>query len=55
MSTEEKLALAQKIESGIILARKRMLERKAKLGENVVIADSDGMPISVPAIELLVK
>lgn len=30
-----------------------MLERKAKLNEPVVIADSDGMPIDVSAEEAL--
>lgn len=53
MSEQEMNVEAAKVREGIILARKRMLERKAKLGENVVIADENGMPISVPASELL--
>lgn len=53
MSSEEKIMLFENLEQGIILARKKMLERKAKLGEYVVIADADGMPVSVPASELL--
>lgn len=53
MSENEEKVMFAKIREGIILAQRRMLERKAKLGENVVIADENGMPISVPASELL--
>ena len=33
--------------------KKKMIERKAKLGESVVIADADGNPIEISAEEAL--
>lgn len=53
MSEQEEIKLYQRIRESIAGAQKKMLERKAKLNEPVVIADSDGMPIDVSAEEAL--
>ncbi len=53
MSDQDKIILSDKITEGIRKAQKAMLERKAKLGESVVIADSNGQPITLPAEEVL--
>lgn len=53
MSEQEEIKLFDRIKEGIISAQKKMLERKAKLGEPVVIADSDGQPLVVTAEEAL--
>lgn len=53
MSEQEEIKLFDRIKEGIISAQKKMLERKAKLGEPVVIADSDGQPLVVSAEEAL--
>lgn len=53
MSEQEKIILADKITDGIVRAQKRMLERKAKLGEPVVVADANGQPILISAEEAL--
>ncbi|MDE6715777.1 MAG: hypothetical protein K2J74_04755 [Muribaculaceae bacterium] len=53
MSEEEKIKLSDKITEGIHKAQIALFERKSKLGESVIIADSDGKPISIPAEEIL--
>lgn len=53
MSEQEEIKLFSKIEDGIRLAHRRMLERKAKLGESVVYADANGMPYTITAVEAL--
>ena len=53
MSEEEKLILSKRMRECIVAAQMRLYERKAKLGENVVIADSNGNPLTLPASELL--
>lgn len=42
-----------KIYKSIRLAQRQMLERKAKLGEDVVYADENGMPYILSAAEAL--
>ena len=42
-----------RIGDGIREAQRRLYERKAKLGEKVVVADSDGAPYEIPAQEAL--
>lgn len=53
MSEQEEIRLFERIGEGIREAQRRLYERKAKLGENVVVADSDGIPYEIPAEEAL--
>lgn len=53
MSEEEKIIFSDKITEGIRRAQRELYQRKARLGETVVIADSEGQPITVPAEEAL--
>ena len=53
MSEEEKIDLADRIFEGIKESQRRLFERKAKLGETVVVADAEGMPIIISAEEAL--
>lgn len=55
MSEYEEMMLFEKISEGIKEAQRRLFKRKAKLGENVIIADAEGCPIEVPASDLLHK
>lgn len=49
MSESEEIKLYERINDGIVLAQKRLYERKMKLGQPVVIADSAGRPQLVEA------
>lgn len=53
MSEQEEIKLFERIRENIQQAQKRLFERKAKLGESVVISDDNGQPIIVPAEDLL--
>lgn len=53
MSEQEEIKLFERIRENIQQTQKRLFERKAKLGENVVISDDNGQPIIVPAEDLL--
>lgn len=53
MSEQEEIKLFQNIRKGILEAQRRLFERKAKLGENVVVADADGQPVTITAQEAL--
>lgn len=53
MSEQEEIKLFERIRAGIAAAQHKMLLRKAKLGETVIIADSKGMPVEIPATEAL--
>lgn len=53
MSEQEITNLYTKLSEAMKRSTKTMLERKAKLGETVVIADSEGKPIEVSAEEAL--
>lgn len=53
MSEQDKIILSDKITEGIHKAQKALFERKAKLGENVIVADINGQPISITAKEAL--
>lgn len=53
MSEQEKLNLYARLSETMKRTTQALLERKAKLGETVVIADSDGMPLEVTANEAL--
>lgn len=53
MSEQEKIELFKRIGDGIREAQRRLYERKMKLGEPVVVADSNGMPLIISAEEAL--
>lgn len=53
MSEQEEIKLFERIRENIQQTQKRLFERKAKLGESVVISDDNGQPIIVPAEDLL--
>lgn len=53
MSEKERIIFGNKIISNILKAQRELYQRKAKLGETVVIADAEGRPITVPAEEVL--
>ncbi|MDE6033066.1 MAG: hypothetical protein K2M09_03565 [Muribaculaceae bacterium] len=53
MSEEEEIRLFERIGEGIREAQRRLYEHEAKLGRNVVVADSDGKPYEIPAEEAL--
>ena len=53
MSEQEEITLFENIRKGVHEAQRRLVERKAKLGENVVVADLDGMPMIISAEEAL--
>lgn len=53
MSEQEEIKLFERIRENIQQAQKKLFERKAKLGETVVIADENGKPVTVKAEDLL--
>ena len=53
MSEQETREFFEKIRTGIREAQRKMFERKMKLGEEVVIADENGMPLVISAEEAL--
>ena len=44
MSEQEGIELYERIRENIRQAQRKLFERKAKLGENIVIADENGRP-----------
>lgn len=55
MSEKEKIDLRTKINQGLKQSYESLLQRKAALGLDMVIADADGKPVIVSAKELLQK
>lgn len=53
MSEKERIDLFNRIGKGILQAQRKLFERSAKLGENVVFADKNGKPIHVSGEEAL--
>lgn len=53
MSEQEEIKLFERIRESISEAQRKMIERKAKLGETVIIADANGMPLEIAASEAL--
>ncbi len=53
MSKQDEIIRLDKITEGIRKAQRLLFERKAKLGETVIVADEDGMPITISAEEAL--
>ncbi len=55
MSEKEKLRLIEKLNQGLEKSYEALLARKAVLGEEMVTADTDGQPVTIPASEFLKK
>lgn len=53
MSEQEEIKLFERIRDNIQQAQRKLFERKAKLGENVVVTDENGQPIIVKAEDFL--
>ena len=53
MSEQESIELYARLRECIRKTQRRMVERKAKLGESIVIADENGMPLVISAQEAL--
>jgi hypothetical protein len=53
MSDQDKINLSDRITEGIRKAQRELFERKAKLGESIVIADANGQPVIVKAEDYL--
>lgn len=53
MSEQEEINLYRRIRESISNAQMKMLNKKMKLGETVVIADNNGMPIEISAEEAI--
>ena len=49
MSEQEEIKLFERIRENIQQTQRKLFERKAKLGESIVIADENGKPIIVKA------
>lgn len=52
MSEEDKDPL-DKLTGALQEAQRKLYERKAKLGETIIIADDDGMPVEISGEEAL--
>lgn len=53
MSEQEEIKLFERIRENIQQAQRKLFERKAKLGESVVVTDENGKPIIIKAEEFL--
>lgn len=53
MSEQEKIELFVRIRENIRQAQRKLFERKAKLGEDIVIADENGQPLVIKAEDYL--
>ncbi|MCM1037190.1 MAG: histidine kinase [Bacteroides sp.] len=53
MSEQERIELWEKLQEGFRRATIKMLTRKIKLGESVVVADENGQPLIISAEEAL--
>lgn len=53
MSEQEEIKLFERIRENIQQTQRKLFERKAKLGESIVIADENGQPILIKAEEYL--
>lgn len=53
MSEQEEIKLFERIRENIQQAQRKLFERKAKLGESLVVADENGQPITVKAEDYL--
>ncbi len=53
MSEQEEIKLFERIRDNIQQTQIKLFQRKAKLGENVVVTDENGQPIIVKAEDFL--
>lgn len=53
MSEQEGIELYERIRENIRQAQRKLFERKAKLGENIVITDENGQPLVIKAEDYL--
>lgn len=53
MSEQEEIKLFERIRESIQQTQRKLFERKAKLGESIVIADENGQPVTVKAEDFL--
>ena len=53
MSEQDGIELYERIRENIRQAQRKLFERKAKLGENIVIADENGQPLVIKAEDYL--
>lgn len=53
MSEQEEIKLFEHIRQNIQQAQRNLFERKAKLGESIVVADENGQPITIKAEDFL--
>ncbi len=53
MSEQEEIKLFERIRKNIQQAQRELFERKAKLGESIVIADDNGQPVIIKAEDYL--
>lgn len=53
MSEQEEIKLFHSIRENIQKTQRKLFERKAKLGECIVVADENGHPITVKAEDFL--
>lgn len=53
MSEQEEIKLFERIKENVRQTQRALFERKAKLGESVVVADANGQPLVVSAEEAL--
>lgn len=55
MSGQEQIEFIQKLNEGLSKSYENLLRRKAALGQDMVFADGNGMPRTVPATEALAE
>lgn len=53
MSEQEEIKLFEHIRRNIQQTQRQLFERKAKLGESIVVADENGKPVTVRAEDFL--
>lgn len=53
MSEQEKIDLREKISNGLKQSYENLLRHKAALGLDIITADKNGQPVSIPASELI--
>ena len=55
MSEQEKITFINLIDRGLKQSYDDLVRRKAALGQDMVIADANGQPVTVPAAEILMQ
>lgn len=55
MSDNEYLELSKKLDEGLLLAEKKMLEEKALRGQDVVVCDANNIIQRIPAEQIIAE